>query len=128
MAYSDAANGGKATVMKMVLPFLALNKAGPINAASGLATNPTLSWGVSNLTASYEYCYDTTNNNACDTGWNSAGTSTSVALTGLKSGATYYWQARAVNASGTAYADASTWWSFTVGASKSKVYLPLLKR
>jgi hypothetical protein len=129
IAYQDADNGSKATVLKLVPPHLALDKASPANAATGVATNPTLSWGVSNVTASYEYCYDTSNDGACDPGWISAGANTSVALTGLKKGTTYYWQVRAVNASETAYADSSTWWSFSTGVSAtSKVYLPVLMR
>ena len=91
------------------------NKTAPANSATGVTTNPTLSWGTSSGAASYAYCYDTTNDNACSV-WTSAGTSTSVGLSGLTPGTTYYWQVRATNASGTTHANgsATAFWSFAV--------------
>jgi subtilisin-like proprotein convertase family protein len=91
----------------------------PSNGATGQAVNPTISWSASTGAASYEYCYDTTNNNACNASWISAGSATSAALSGLAGGTTYYWQVRAINAVGTTYAEAnaSAFWSFgTVAA------------
>ena len=128
-AYVAYWNGyqGQFVVMKMVAPHLALHKAGPIDAASGVAANPTLSWGASNGPASYAYCLTKSNGGTCDTSWVSAGNNTSVSLTGLKSSTTYYWQARAVANGETAYADTGAWWSFTTGAN-SWVYLPALVR
>ena len=67
----------------------------------------TLSWGVSTGASSYEVCVDTTNDAACGAAWQSAGAATSFGLSGLAAG-TYYWQVRAVNATGTAYADGDT--------------------
>ena len=83
----------------------------------GTARTPffaTLSWSASPGVGQYEYCYDTTNDNACST-WLSAGTATSVTLTGLVQDTTYYWQVRAANAYGTTYADGSSadFWAFT---------------
>ncbi len=67
--------------------------------------------------ASYAYCVDTVNDNAC-TGpatWISTGLSTTVGLVSLVPG-TYYWQVSATNVTGTTYADGgfTAWWSFTV--------------
>jgi len=62
---------------------------------------------------SYEYCLDTVNNNACDTGWISTGATRSVSRSGLSARTTYYWQVRAVNAVGSTMANAGTWWRFT---------------
>jgi len=92
--------------------------ASPSNGASGQALNPTLSWGASTGATSYEYCYDTSNNNACNASWVSVGNSTSAALSGLAAGTAYYWQVRANNAAGTVYADssASAYWSFSTVA------------
>ena len=72
----------------------------------------TLRWGASSNASSYEYCVDTVNNNACDGTWVSVGVATSVAPSGLLSARTYYWQVRAVNASGTTNANGGTWWRF----------------
>ncbi|RJP48080.1 MAG: DNRLRE domain-containing protein [Anaerolineaceae bacterium] len=89
-------------------------KSSPANGATDQALNPTLSWGPSSNAASYEYCYDTTNDNACSA-WSNNGTSTSVGLSGLNSETTYFWHVRAVNSFGTRYSDGSdtAFWSFT---------------
>ena len=89
------------------------SKNNPSNGATGQPTNPTLSWGSSSGAASYEYCVDTTNNSSCDGSWTSVGSNTSVGLSGLSNGTTYYWQVRARNATGTRDANGGTWWSFT---------------
>jgi len=118
----------KATVMKYyaVLPPADFNKTAPTNAATEVNPNASLSWAPSDGAASYEYCYDTTDNNICDTSWISAGVKTSVSPAGLKANTPYSWQVRAVNTGGTTYADASAWGSFTTG--EHKAYLPALKR
>jgi subtilisin-like proprotein convertase family protein len=92
----------------------AFSHASPANGATALANNPTLSWTASAGATSYEYCIDTTNDNACS-GWTPAGTNTSVALSNLAYGTPHYWQVRAINAGGTTYAEgsASAYWNFT---------------
>jgi hypothetical protein len=94
----------------------AFNKTSPANRATNVSTNPTLTWGASNGATSYEYCYDTTNDNACS-GWTSNGNNTSVALNGLSMKTSYYWQVRAVNSAGSTYANgsATVFWKFTTG-------------
>ena len=87
-------------------------KTGPANGAYA-STSLALTWGASSGATSYEYCYDSVNDNACGSSWVSRGTSTSVSLSGLVNNRTYYWQVRAKNAGGTTYANSSTWWSFT---------------
>ncbi len=93
----------------------AFGKSSPSNGATVL--NPTLQWSASSEASSYQYCYGTTN--PC-TNWTNNGTSTSVTPVGLTVGQTYYWQVRANNALGTAYADGdpSAVWSF-INASTS---------
>jgi hypothetical protein len=75
--------------------------------------NPTLTWGASGGTNAYQYCYDTTPNGACDSGWVWTGTDRSVTLGGLSNDTTYYWQVRANNYNGTTYANGGNWRSFT---------------
>ena len=59
---------------------------------------------------------DTTNDGACGGTWQSTGAAASFGVSSLAAG-TYYWQARAVNATGTTYADGGVWWSFAVSAT-----------
>ena len=93
----------------------AFDKTAPANGATGQPLNPSLSWGAATGAVSYEYCYDTSNDNACSGTWTSTGTATSASLAGLAASTTYYWQVRAINGIGTTYADgASTaYWNFT---------------
>ena len=92
----------------------AFNKSSPTNNSLKQPTNPILKWSASTHATSYQYCYDTTNDNTCTTSWISNGTSTSARLNGLLPNTTYYWQVRAVNAAGVTYANAGTWWSFEI--------------
>ncbi len=91
-------------------------KSAPANGAANQSVNPALSWGSSSSAASYEYCIDTTNNNACDTAWVSTA-STSAFAPGLNAGLTYFWQVRARNTTGTTEADLGVWASFTTSSS-----------
>lgn len=88
-------------------PPAAFNKSAPTNGAINQANGVTLTWGTSSGATSYEYCYDTTNNNTCSP-WASNGTATTKTLNGLTSGSTYYWHIRAVNSEGTTYSNGSS--------------------
>lgn len=91
----------------------AFAKSSPTNTARRVRTPVALSWAASANATGYEYCVDTTNDNACAGAWQSAGTSRTATVGGLAGGTIYYWQVRAVNASGTTPANAGTWWRFT---------------
>jgi hypothetical protein len=97
----------------------AFNKTSPANGATGQPSTPSLNWGTSSNAASYEYCIDTTNNNACDGSWVSTNAATSASLSGLKLSTTYYWQVHAINAQGTTNADGGSWASFTVSGPQA---------
>lgn len=93
----------------------AFNKSAPTNGATGVSLEPTLSWSTASSNAEiHEYCYDTSNDNAC-TSWIPIGKDkTSVTLSGLRSDQTYYWHVRARNYDGTTYSNGSSvaFWSF----------------
>jgi len=98
----------------------AFNKTTPGNGAAAQPVNPVLSWGPSSGAASYEYCIDTSNNNACNASWVSVGTATSASVTGLPASTAHYWQVRAVNGGNITYAQGAlaSFWSFTTDVAK----------
>lgn len=96
-----------------------LNKSLPANNATNIDTNVTLSWTAYTGTdfSHYRYCVDKTNDDECDAAitWTSVWSGTSVNVTALESGATYYWQVQAVLNDGTRVsANGGTWWKFTI--------------
>ena len=72
-----------------------------------------LSWAAATGATRYEYCIDTTNDNACGATWISVGTATSAVLGRLSGLTTYYWHVRAVNSGGITYSNNNTFWRFT---------------
>jgi len=91
--------------LKLTPPANAVNQASPV----------TLSWAASTGATSYEYCVTTATPPACDP-WQSAGGQTSVAVGSLTPGATYSWQVRAWNSTGTMDGTGG-WWPFTVAGT-----------
>jgi len=93
----------------------AFNKSSPLNGIDEQSVNPNLSWGEASGAKSYSYCIDTTNDNSCDNpNWYGANTATSVNISGLNPGTTYYWQVKAYSQGGAgAEANSGVWWSFT---------------
>lgn len=84
----------------------AFDKTSPTNGAANQSISPTLIWEPSKGATSYEYCYDTTNDNAC-ANWVGNGSSTSKTIDGLNQNTTYYWHVRARNSAGVTYSDGS---------------------
>jgi hypothetical protein len=87
-------------------------KSSPTAGQSITAATTTLSWAASTHATSYAYCY-ALSIAACTT-WTSAGTATTARISGLAHGATYYWQVRSTNTSGTMLADSGTYRTFRV--------------
>ncbi len=54
------------------------NKSIPANQDANIADYVTLAWEDSAATTSYEYCYDTQNNDICDTSWDTVEDSTAT--------------------------------------------------
>jgi photosystem II stability/assembly factor-like uncharacterized protein len=90
----------------------AFTKGAP-NGGDYVHLDPMLTWGASSGSNAYQYCYDTTNDDACDGGWTWTGAGRSADLSGLSNNTTYYWQVRANNYNGTTYANDGNWRSFT---------------
>ncbi len=91
----------------------AFSKSSPADGANDQSTDPVLTWETSSGANNYEYCIDTSNDDACAGSWISTGTATSLSLSSLNTG-NWYWQIRAKNDYGYTYANAGDWWSFTI--------------
>lgn len=98
------------------IPSGPFTKVNPINNAAGQPTNISISWSGVNGASYYLYCLDTLNNSACDNSWNLSST-TSVTVTGLVPGNTYYWEVVAVKPSEALFANGGQWWNFNVAGS-----------
>jgi uncharacterized delta-60 repeat protein len=100
-----------------LLPPGPFGKVGPADGATERPSSLTLSWEESARAESYEYCYDTTDDDAC-ADWVNTGTTREAAISGLLPSTAYYWQVRAVGQLGkTTYADgdSTAYWPFTTG-------------
>ena len=101
----------------------------PLDGATDQPLDLSLTWGVSAGATSYEYCIDTSDDDACTT-WINVGDVTSVALSGLREETTYYWHVRANNSGQIIYAggSATTFWRFTTGDFFMQTYLPVVRK
>ncbi|HQI86583.1 MAG TPA: hypothetical protein PKV20_18555 [Anaerolineae bacterium] len=85
----------------------------PENGATGQPLFPAFSWEESAGAVSYEYCYDTIDNDQCDKAWIPVET-VFLPPSDLTYNTTYYWQVRAIDAENVRTdADGGDWWSFT---------------
>jgi transposase-like protein len=85
--------------------------ASPSDGATGVATNPTLSWNASTGAASYRLQVST-NSSFTSLVYDQSGiTDTSQQVSGLANNTLYYWHVNATNAGGTS--SYSSTWSFT---------------
>ena len=85
-------------------------KSSPTDGATG-QSSITLSWSASTGAAGYYYCFDTIDNDACNTSWTGI-SATSAAIT-TNPGTTYYWHVRSVYQGGYTESDDNAWWSFS---------------
>jgi hypothetical protein len=123
-AQSGAAFHAQASLLILFPPGL-FSKLSPDHRATDRSTSPLLNWRSSLGAIDYEYCFDTIDNNSCDTNW--TGTywlstyDSKAPLQNLPSGTTFYWQVRANNTAGTTYANKGKWWSFTTACNTSAI-------
>jgi hypothetical protein len=111
---ADSRSSTKTLSIRIVAGALpgAFGKSLPANGAKSLGTSVTLSWSANAGAASYEYCYDTSNDNVCAGPWISTSTARQAPIGALTRKTAYYWQVRATNAQGTTPANAAAWWKF----------------
>ena len=83
----------------------------PANGATGIATNPTLTWNASSGATSYRVQVSTDAGFATTVVDQSNITTTSYALSSLTTNTTYYWHVNATNSGGSS--SYSTAWNFT---------------
>jgi tartrate-resistant acid phosphatase type 5 len=96
---------------------LSFGKDGPGDGALTASTSRVrLRWQESLGAHSYEYCVDARLDGRCTSGWRNAGARTRITVKGLRAGAVYEWQVRALNSSGQRIADKGVWRGFTTGA------------
>jgi uncharacterized protein YcfL len=87
----------------------------PADGAQEQHTLVLLKWISDSTITNYEYCIDTTDNDACDTIWESTGTTTHASVQ-LLANTVYYWHVRNTEGLKISYSDGNTWWSFNTGA------------
>ena len=96
---------------------MTFSKISPLNGADDQPLSLTLVWSAGATTSDYQYCFDTTDDNACS-GWVNMGSSTSAEISNLSAGTTYFWHVRTVDTFGTTYANGAetAYWAFTTGS------------
>jgi hypothetical protein len=113
LVFASLSQHVRAQVLQAPAPF---TKSTPIDLTAFLSVwTITLDWNASVGATGYEYCFDKTNDNSCDSPWASAGTDTSAEITNLEPNTTYHWQVRAISGMEYTEADNGAWWAFTTG-------------
>ena len=96
----------------------------PSNTATGVATQPTLSWNTASGAETYSVQVSA-NSNFSNPVFNQTGVlGTSVLVNSLVEGTTYYWRVRGVNTTG--QSDWSQVWNFTTITTPVAVAVPVL--
>jgi hypothetical protein len=124
-ATTNANNGISWSFSTPIAPPHNFGKANPGNNLTDQPLSLVLAWVASTGTnIHYEYCIDTAACTPAST-WLLAGASTSASINGLSYAMTYYWQVRAVNVTGTIYADSGTVWQFTTKTAPPQTFSKL---
>ena len=96
--------------------FTIFEKTAPVNNATATSITSSITWSAHADAVSYQYCIDINGSNTtCDSPstWIDVGTALTASPADLVNSTTYYWQVRAVLASGSVEADGGNWASFS---------------
>jgi hypothetical protein len=96
-------------------------KSSPEDGTPGVDPKATLMWEGMDGAISYQYCLNT---KATCSKWITVSSDVNIkeiTVKGLKYTTTYFWQVRAVTATGTIEADDGTWWFFTTRDRKAPI-------
>lgn len=106
------------TIDLRISPPGAFSKGSPADFATGQPSTVTLSWTASSGATSYAYCFDTINNDTCDSSWINVGTSLSANISVPSPSTTYYWHVRSVASNSHTYAGGNDTYyrEFTTGS------------
>jgi alpha-tubulin suppressor-like RCC1 family protein len=94
----------------LIQPF---GKIAPLHQVNGQPSNVTLSWNPATGAARFTVCVGT-QPGLCNVVNHAETTNTFLALSGLQTGQTYWWQVFAHNGAASRQADNGQWWSFNV--------------
>jgi hypothetical protein len=108
------------TAVAIVVP-TAPSPLSPVDGATGVATNPTLSWSVSNGATWYWLQVSTTSDFAAPVFNATSIAGTTQGISGLVAGTRYYWRVKGCNNN---YVSSWTAWSFTTTAAGGAAVVP----
>ncbi len=106
----------KQTKPQPAAPSAVFQKIAPLDQAAFLSTwTITLDWTDLTGAVDYQYCFDKSDNNVCDTSWVSTGTDSIAEIEYLQAQTRYYWQVRSFDGADYTEADEGEWWEFETG-------------
>lgn len=106
----------QATIPQAVFPSAVFQKIAPLDQAAFLSTwTITLDWTDMTGAVEYQYCYDKSDNDICDSSWISTGMVTDAEIVSLQAQTKYYWQVQASDGENYFEADDGDWWEFETG-------------
>lgn len=86
----------KQTKSQLVIPPEVFQKIAPLDQAAFLSTwTITLDWTDMSGAVDYQYCFDKSDNDICDSSWISTGMDTQIEIVNLQAQTRYYWQVQA---------------------------------
>lgn len=106
----------KQTKSQLVIPPEVFQKIAPLDQAAFLSTwTITLDWTDMSGAVDYQYCFDKSDNDICDSSWISTGMDTQIEIVNLQAQTRYYWQVQASDGENYFEADDGDWWEFDTG-------------